>query len=907
MNLEKHIILINGVDKTFQVESIRLDGHQYAIKFQNSSKTYSYSRNSVIWLTNPLTLDIGNCHIYVNGKRENNVMSIQLFVGNTEFYTIKYTNGFVRHFPKNAVDINRSCKVGKASGIFDYLHQCAGINTLGDVEEDMASKRILSAIYSNINFIDEETAAAVYLDSQRDIKECEIDTILFPFGCNASQERAVKAALSNQISVIQGPPGTGKTQTILNIIANLLVEGKTILVVSNNNSATENVLEKLSKNGLGFLVAPLGNKENKEAFIANQTALNPELPSWNKSGMELRSASSEVKESLGKVESVFEMQERLATRRQELAEAELEKAHYKKEYAGELSEKKVKMPSASILKISQRLKNYANIYQADTTYVMKRIKRMFDKLRIQLHLRISMGIKQKLTYESILQLITLLDWLFYIRKIEELKQEIENIENHLSHLNAAALMKSLTDNSMTILKASVAQRYNDERKTIASVKDLFNNAKEVLDNYPIVLSTTFSSKTCFNSDTIFDYVIMDEASQVSVETGLLALTCAKNAVIVGDKMQLSNVRTDEDKLKLEDIRKSFDIPDSYDVAKHSFLSSVLATLPMVPETLLREHYRCLPDIINFCNQRFYGGNLFIMTKRDDNEKHLLALTTMAGQHCRGHYNQREIDAVKIELLPLLRNREQTGIIAPYNKQVDQFHAQIPDVEVATIHKYQGREKDVIIMSVTDDIITEFADNANLLNVAVSRAKDKFCLVVTGNPQKLKGNIHDLLEYIRYQQGQIIQSKLRSIFDYLFSHVEQFRRENDSEYASENLTFDLIEEIRTKYPHLSHIKALRNYPMRYLICDTTNLSERETKYALHPSTHIDFLIINRVTKEPLLAIETDGYSYHNEQTEQFHRDRMKDHILANYGLPLLRLSTVGHSEEQRIVETLSPYK
>lgn len=908
MNPENHIILINGVNKTFQVESIRLDGHKYAIKFQNSDKTYSYSRKNVLWLTNPLILDIENCHIYVNGRRQNNCMSIHLFVGDTEkFYAIKYANGFVRHFPGNAVDINRSCIVGKATEIFDYLHQCAGINTLGNDEEDGTSEGILSTIYSNIDFVDEKTAAAVYLDSNRGIKKSTIDSILFPFGCNASQEGAVKAALSNQISVIQGPPGTGKTQTILNIIANLLVEGKTILVVSNNNSATENVLEKLNKNGLGFLVAPLGNKENKEAFIANQPSLNPELPSWNKSGTELSDAFSEVKVSLEKVESVFEMQEKLATCRQELAEVETEKAHYKQEYAGELNEKKVKTSSFKILKISQQLKNYANKYQADPTGLMKRIKRIFDKLRIELHLRLSMGINQSLTYEFVPRVISLLDWLFYTRKIEELKQEIEFIENSLSHLNAAALMKSLTDNSMTILKATVAQRYKNERTTIASVTELFNNAREVLDNYPIVLSTTFSSKTCFRNDTIFDYVIMDEASQVSVETGLLSLTCTKNAVIVGDTMQLPNVITDKDKLKLDEIRKSFDIPDSYDVAKHSFLSSVSATLPTVPETLLREHYRCHPDIINFCNQKFYGGNMLVMTKRNDDEQHLLALTTMPGQHCRGHYNQREIDAVKLELLPLLKNREQTGIIAPYNKQVDQFHAQIPDVEVATVHKYQGQEKDVIIMSTTDDVITEFADNANLLNVAVSRAKDKFCLVVTGNPQQLKGNIHDLLKYIRYQQGTIMVSKLRSIFDYLFSHVEQFRRENESEYASENLTFDLIEKIRVTYPQLSHIKALRNYPMRYLIYDTSSLSDREAKYALHPSTHIDFLIINRVTKEPLLAIETDGYSYHNEQTEQFHRDRMKDHILANYGLPLLRLSTVGHSEEQRIVDALSTYK
>lgn len=43
---------------------------------------------------------------------------------------------------------------------------------------------------------------------------------------------------------------------------------------------------------------------------------------------------------------------------------------------------------------------------------------------------------------------------------------------------------------------------------------------------------------------------MDEASQVSVETGALALSCAKNAIIVGDTMQFPNVVTEEDKEKV---------------------------------------------------------------------------------------------------------------------------------------------------------------------------------------------------------------------------------------------------------------------------------------------------------------------------------------------------------------------
>ena len=904
MNLQKHVIIINGVDKTYQVESIRFDGYKYAVKFQNADTVYSYNGDKVIWLTNPLPVEFEGCHVFVNGKKEKNIKVISLFADNgTKYYAITYGKDFTKHYTEDEVDIRSSCLSEKNTNILDYLRQCAGINTDCINEKDSLLKEILTSIYSRIDFVDVATAAAVYLNPQQGIKTSHLGSILFPFGCNASQERAVKAALSNQISVIQGPPGTGKTQTILNIIANLLVAKKSMLIVSNNNSAIENVWEKLSKNGLGFVVASLGKRENKEAFVANQPPLNPELPSWRKTASELNHAKFAVSSSLEKVEAVFEMQERLAICRQELREVEIEKSHFKQEHKGTLTDKEVKTSSNKILKILAPIKNYAHRYQDDLKGFLGRIKQLLERFSLELRLKLVIGIKDELTLESVPQIITQLEWLFYLRRIQELKSEIGNIESKLSQLDAKVLMKSLTDNSMTILKASLAQRYKNERPIIGSVQDIFNGGESFLENYPVVLSTTFSSKLCFNSDTLFDYVIMDEASQVAIDTGFLALTCAKNAVIVGDTMQLRNIV--KDTAKLIEIGNAYNIPDTYDAAEHSFLSSVLATIPNVSETLLREHYRCHPDIINFCNQKFYNGSLLIMTQRQDNDKHLLALKTSTGQHCRGHYNQREIDAVKIELMPLLGNLEETGIIAPYNDQVYQFRSQIPEIEAATIYKYQGREKDTIIMSVTDDLITEFTDNANLLNVAVSRAKDKFCLVVSSNPQELRGNIYDVLGYITYQQGVVIESKLRSIYDYLFSQIELNRKYAKivSEYDSENLTFELIEKIRTSYPKLSHIKALCHYPMRSLIGDVSGLTEREAQYAMHPSTHIDFLVINRVSKEPLLAIETDGFSFHNEKTEQFQRDRLKDHILEIYGLPLLRLSTVGHSEEQRIVEAL----
>ena len=83
-----------------------------------------------------------------------------------------------------------------------------------------------------------------------------------------------------------------------------------------------------------------------------------------------------------------------------------------------------------------------------------------------------------------------------------------------------------------------------------------------------------------------------------------------------------------------------------------------------------------------------------------------------------------------------------------------------------------------------------------------------------------------------------------------------------------------------------------------------MSESEMKYAANYSTHLDFLIINRVSKQPVLAIETDGYSYHNDETEQHQRDLMKDNILKSYGLPLLRLSTKGSGEREKVTEMLN---
>lgn len=86
-------------------------------------------------------------------------------------------------------------------------------------------------------------------------------------------------------------------------------------------------------------------------------------------------------------------------------------------------------------------------------------------------------------------------------------------------------------------------------------------------------------------DVVYDYLIMDEASQVDIVTGALALSCAKNVVIVGDTKQLPNIVTDAIKFKAKAIFDTFNLNEGYQYTK-SFLQSVLEVIPNVTQILI---------------------------------------------------------------------------------------------------------------------------------------------------------------------------------------------------------------------------------------------------------------------------------------------------------------------------------
>ncbi len=903
-DLSHSLILLNGEFKTRQIEIITSKGHgAFAIKFKKNPKVYTYSADKVIWLTKPKWAHPNLSRVYLDGKLQSNVVEIWQFNGaEKSYWRLKYKNNYEVECYPHQVHIYTTCLDEKAAqDTFKYLTNVASINPL---KEEDNEDGILYDIYNKIDFIDKNSAASCYLNPQsQSIGKLSHKDLIYPFGSNTSQKKAVSVAFEDQISIIQGPPGTGKTQTILNIIANAVRNNKTVLVVSNNNSATANIKEKLDKYGLSFLAATLGSRDNKQKFLCAQPEIPDEIQNWGLDAGKKRAISEEIQKTISILEKVYLLQNELATLKQERQSIALEWTYFAKDHG--FDENPTEWETVKSSKVIHLWIEYQNRHDRRSSSLKNFIKSLWLKLLSLLNLGITLRDDEE-KYAYILKF----QRLYYLNRRSEIDCAIKKAEDDLSNYNINTLSKELSDKSMDLFKASLADRYkNRERPHFTDIKEMKAFGKAFISHYPIVLSTTFSARSCIFDDCLYDYIIMDEASQISIETGALALTCAKNAVIVGDNLQLPNVVTDEDRIKLNAIMGEFNIPDGYDCAQYSFLKSVCSVIKNVPQTLLREHYRCHPKIINFCNQKFYGGELLIMTQDKGEKDVMCAYKTAKGNHAINQFNQREIDVIKNEVLPNMNSCDDIGIITPYNRQVNECNRQLSDIETATIHKYQGREKSAIIMSVVDNEISEFSDNPKLLNVAVSRAKDKFCMVVSGNEQKKQGNIMDLLEYINYNNFTITESKVSSIFDYLYEQYTEQRiallqkNKSISEYASENLTYTMLSDLLSSDKQFAHMKLLCHVPLRQIIRDKSLMSPEETRYASHYRTHVDFLIINRVTKKPIIAIETDGYSYHNEEAEQHKRDVMKNHIFELYEIPLMRLSTKGSGERDIIKNKL----
>lgn len=325
MNIEKHLILIKGEDKTEAITHCRCENGKWQVQF-GTNKTYSYNYSNVQWHRDPVSLLGETTVVYQNDQTISGVDKIFDF---GDYIRICFVTGYKKVYGKREITFEQSClKNPDAHNVFEYLKRLADKVSVTD-EEDSS---FLSGQYARMTCVTPSSVLAKYLSPTALNSPQHGPMPIFPFGLNLSQKAATERALTEQISVIEGPPGTGKTQTILNIIANAVMNGKTVAVVSNNNAATANVLEKLQKYGVDFIAAYLGNKGNKEKFFAEQTHTYPDMTTWlmNATGYDAVKKALEV--SGTELREMLEAKNEVAALKQELAALLVEKEYFKTYY-----------------------------------------------------------------------------------------------------------------------------------------------------------------------------------------------------------------------------------------------------------------------------------------------------------------------------------------------------------------------------------------------------------------------------------------------------------------------------------------------------------------------------------------------------------------------------------------------
>ncbi len=918
MDIEKNLILIRNEDKTDQIFQCERSGDIYNITYKSNNhdmdtkpKTvYPYHNSNAKWYTDPCEIDVHNIMVYENGNYLSNIVKILVF---NEYVKIFFENQQIKLYPKSTLSIEPTNLVNELStNCFEYLTKIA--YAVGLIIEETGTN-ILAKQYTDILRVDSKSSLSVYLQLC-DIKHQDTcPQLIFPFGINLSQKAAVEKVFTNQLSVIEGPPGTGKTQTILNIIANAIINNKTVAIVSFNNSATSNVFEKLQKYDLGFIAALLGNKVAKETFFNSQTGLYPNMLGWDLDQQTLDVLEEKLPDLQNQINEMLDIQTQIAILKQELYNLTVEKKYFY-EYYNEIDRFLSNTPDLRKMNSNKLISLWTeyqhHIETKEKTTFFYKLSNFFNY-----------GIYNFNFYKNPNEdIITLFQKKYYDIKEQELNTEVQTLSKKLSDFNFDVAMKTYSNDSMKLLKSYLYNKFSQkDKREQFSESNFCINFKNFITEYPIVLSTTYSLRSCKTDSYLFDYIIIDESSQVDIATGALALSCAKNAVIVGDLNQLPNVVDNNERRITTEIFNAFNLNCAYNYAENSLLSSITKLYPHIPRTLLKEHYRCHPKIIGFCNQKFYNSELVILTEDTAESSPLLVYKTSEGNHARGRYNQRQIDVIFEEILSNEKidiNNSSIGIISPYRLQAEKIRDTTKEmteisatgkIEADTVHKYQGREKDVVILTTVANKINNFIDDPHLINVAVSRAVEKLIVVVSNNAGEEGTNIGDLIKYIQYNNFDVINSEIYSVFDLLYSSYSEKllhilkKLKNVSEFKSEVLMNTVIEKV-LDLPTFKSLGFILHQPINLLIKDKSILNDSELKFVLNPLSHTDFLIFNKMDKTPVLVVEVDGYAFHAENSKQLTRDNMKDSIFKKYSIPILRIRTNDSGEETKLIKKLS---
>ena len=507
---------------------------------------------------------------------------------------------------------------------------------------------------------------------------------------NPSQLAAVSLTIESDLAFVWGPPGTGKTTTLAHIARELTAHGKRVLLTSTTNAALDQALAKLAGGAISEVdaaTAPAGTSAGTSAGTPAGTPAGTSAgtPAGTPAGTIVRLGHSDA--------DTFGCQIDELTRR------------IQGDTEGELA--RLEMRAAEVDQITQRAEQLAAKLEAQ----LQPQQSLFGEPPARVGDWELAGVvptacaATDMPRASLLQLVA--------RRLERFK-------------NLAQLLR---------------ERQRRLRRTLRE------GARAIVEDASVVLATLAHAylSPALSEDT-FDVVIIEEASMATLPTLFFAACLGREkTVVVGDPRQLPPIVASDSRLAQRALGRNI-----FSVAAPDPHASPLVAL-------LDTQYRMVPEIGDLVGELFYDGRLRhggssaagVAAGLPFADAPLIVVDTRGKTHCeRGPRGRSRINVGSASTCAALALRASDGactvaIITPYAAQARAIRAQLDaselgTVECSTIHRFQGQERDVVIIDLVDTadmpasvLLSDHARESTaacLLNVSMSRAAGKLILV-----------------------------------------------------------------------------------------------------------------------------------------------------------------------------------
>lgn len=619
-----------------------------------------------------------------------------------------------------------------------------------------------------------------------------------PLSLSDSQLQVVKNIDNSKFVAVQGPPGTGKSQTIVNLVAHLVANGKTVLVASRMDKAVDVVAERLNDLGASHMALRAGrlnyqrqlSEELNNLLAQNNSDLDDDIEDiLLVDTKDMKDHLDMLKNMENKSETIIKLEKNWHDKLEEVEEQE--KILGKKEYIKKTLKKGEIDMVAGIIKVLEHNMEKAGFISKIANFTsLGQLKKILNLKDFDVNYETIGKLNQELEFAN-------MEW--SLRKIEADIQKTGNLHMLAEQIRTMKRkQKSLATNILKNKRREALKELlrdeNKRRRLKVHAKSLVANRKRLqtnileeedfrplLEAFPCWCVTTYAvSDSLPLKPGMFDVAIIDEASQCDIASCFPILFRAKRAVIVGDDKQLPHLSFLE-KAKEQSFLSQYGIPDKYQLMWRFRTNSMfdLADYYSMNSVMLDEHFRSLPPIINFSNHEFYNDRIRVMRKDKPDENVLELVEVVDGKvDFDATRNLPEIEALVKRLHEIIIEDERknpdnpvtVGIISPFRAQVEQLKVSVSKVlsdymikkhqiEIGTAHTFQGDERDIMMISwaVADNSYTQslmFMQKANLFNVAITRGRNKVINFVSRNPRELPdGHFRNYVSYMQNYQDK----------------------------------------------------------------------------------------------------------------------------------------------------------